>query len=382
MIYYEIIKNPEEIKGYYSEWNQLFTSGMHEASLSLDWTQALLKTHLEDASFFLIVLRDSTQLLGIIPLCIKNVRKHGLSLATMFPIAEYFGTHSDLLLKNPSEELTDVLLEALFNVEYKWDIFRINRFLETNPLLERISGKLKNNFSFKYEIQKAEPSFFIVLDNSYKDFLAKRSANFRYQLKRAAKKMHSLGHITFRRNQDYHNFDEIYPTLLSIEEKSWKHKHGTGICSTEKQREFYRELGRRAFDNGWLRLCILSINQEPIAYEMGLVKCRKYYGVHGSYDEKFKRWNPGTVLFAKFLEDLIHDGIQEYDWFGEPFEFQKRWTDKYRWHNFLLIYNNTIKAKLFMLYNSLKNKRKQSKLNNNDEFKLRKPRDIKPAVKK
>jgi CelD/BcsL family acetyltransferase involved in cellulose biosynthesis len=376
MISYEIIKEFDKIEEYFPHWDQLFNSGQYEASLSLDWTLALLKTHLDGASFFLIVLRDSTQILGIVPVCIREVRKHGLSLLTMFPLAEYFNTHSDLLLKNWSEELLKVLLEALFSVEHKWDIFRINRFVETNPILESITHNLRNNFTFKYDIQKAEPSFFIELDNNYDDFLGRRSANFRYQIKRVAKKIQSLGDITFLRNQDSNDFDEVYNTILSIEEKSWKHRHGTAISSTEKQREFYRELGKSAFNKGWLRLCILYLDHDPIAFEMGLVKCKKYYGVHGSYDEKFKKWNPGTALLARFIEDLIHDGMKEYDWFGEPFEFQNRWTDKFRWHNSLIIYNNTSKARLFAVYNTLKNRLIH---NINEELVLRNPREIKPA---
>lgn len=376
MISYEIIKKLDRIEEYYPQWDQMFESGEHEASLSVDWTRALLKTHLEGASFFVIVLRDSTQVHGIVPLCIREVRKHGLSLLTMFPIAEYFNTHSDILLKNSSKELSRILLEALFSVEYKWDVFRINRFVETNPLLDSITHNLKDNFAYKYDTQRAEPSFFMELDNSYEDFLGKRSANFRYQIKRVTKRMRSLGDVHFLRNQDFGDFDKAYNIILSIEQKSWKHKHGTAIGSTEKQREFYRELGRRAFKRRWLRLCILCLKDQPIAFEMGLVKNKKYYGVHGSYDEEFKKWNPGTTLLARFIEDLIHEGIEEYDWFGEPFEFQRRWTDKFRWHESLLLYNNTPKANLFRIFNALRDKIQR---NPHEEVVLRNPRDIKPA---
>lgn len=375
MISFEIIEGLDEIKEFYTQWDQLFDLGEYEASLSLEWTEALIKTHLEGDAFSLVVLNDSSGILGIVPLAISENKKFGLSLLTVFPISEYFNTHSDLLLKNYSEELLEVLLKALSSLKYKWDVFRINRFVETNPVLDRITYNLKNHLAFNYAIWRTEPSFFIEFDNSYSDFLKRLSAKFRYKLKSTSKKMHSIGDVAFFRNQDFQDFSVAYNTILSIEEKSWKHKHGTAITSSEKKRKFYRELCENAFNKGRLRLCVLYLNHEPIAYELGLLKNKRYYSVHGSYDEKYKKENPGTVLLARFIEDLIHDGIKELDFFGEPFEWQSYWTDKYRWHKSLLIYNHTLKAKLFFIYNTLKNKFSQ-KLK--DQIVLRNPRDIKP----
>lgn len=375
MISFEIVEEPDKIKEYHPKWDELFNSREFEASLSLDWTEALVKTHLEGARYFLIVLRDSTGILGIVPLCIREIKKHGLSLSTLIPISEYFNTHSDLLLSNSSEELTEVLLRALSNLNYRWDVFRMNRFVETSPVLNQIACNLKNGAAFNFEIRRAEPSFFIQLGNSYNDYLEKKSSNFRYKLKNVAKKMHATGDVAFSSTRDFRDFSEAYDIILSIERNSWKHKHGTAITSSEKQREFYRVLGQSAFNKGWLRLCILSLNHEPIAFEMGLVKGKKYYGVHGSYDEKFKKENPGTMLLARFIEDLIRDGIEEYDWFGEPFEFQSRWTDKFRWHKSLLIYNNTLKARLFFIFNALKDKLITDE---KEQIVLRDPRGVRP----
>lgn len=378
MIYFEIIEELEEIKKYYPKWDKLFNSRECEASLSLDWTQALLETHLQDARFFLLILRGSTEILGIVPLCIRKVRKFGLSLLTLIPISEYFNTHSDLLLTNSSEELIELLLQSLSNLKYKWDIFRMNRFVETNPILDRIACNLKRNSDFNFDIRRAEPSFFIQLGNSYSDFLEKKSANFRHKLKSVVKKIYSVGDVSFLRIQDFRKFSDAYDIILSIEKNSWKHQHGTAITCSEKQREFYRSLGQSAFNKGWFRLCILKLNGNPIAFEMGLVKDKKYYGIHGSYDEKFKKENPGTVLFARFIEDLFDDGIKEYDWFGEPFEFQRRWTDKFRWHKSLLIYNNTPKAILFFIFNRLKGKLRHDE---KAQMVLRDPRDVNPEKK-
>ena len=376
MITFEIIDDLEEINGYYSEVDRMFDAGPYEASLSVEWTEALRKTHLGGAAYLLIVLRDSAEIVGIVPLCLREIKKYGLSLKTLAPIAEYFNTHSDLLLRRPSEEMIEVFLRALFSLKYKWDIFRINRFIENCPTLGSITHLLENKSGLNYEIKRAEPSFFIKLDGNYNEFLKKKSANFRYKLKNASKRMHTMGNISFSGEQDFKDFDELYDIILSIEEESWKHKHGTAITSSEKQHRFYKELFGGAFEKKRLRLCLLCLNKEPIAFDAGLVKDKKYYCVHSSYNEKFKEGNPGTMLLAWFIEKLIRDGIEEYDWFGEPFEWESRWTDKFRWHKSLLLYNGTPKAKLFYVFNRLRN-RSTNKVRN--QIVLRNPRDIRPA---
>lgn len=377
MITVEIVEEPDKMKEYFAELDHMYDSGEYEASLSLEWTEALRKTHVEGAVFFLVVLKDVTELLGIVPLCIRKVKKQGLSLATLFPLAEYFNTHSDLLLKGTTGELVEVFLKALFDLRYNWDVFRINRFIESNPLLECIADKLQNSLGRHYRIRRVEPSFYIELGDSYGEYLNKRSSNFRNNIKRAAKKLRGLGEVSFRWTNEFHDFEEAYSIILAIEEESWKKKHGTAITSTKKQREFYRELWGGAYRKGRLRLCVLCLDQVPIAFEAGLLRGRKYYGVHGSYDEKFKKENPGTVLLARFLEGLVSDGVKEYDWFGEPFEWESRWTDTFRWHRSLLIYNNTMKARFFRVYNTLRDRLNHGGM---DEIVLRDPRDIKPNI--
>ncbi len=375
MMTYEIIKDVEKISAYREQWDQLYDSGAYEASLSPEWTQALLQRHLEGDTFLLIILRDSTELFGIVPLCIRKTKKYGIPKLTLFPTSEYFNTHSDILLRNSSDEIIEVLLKALISLKTRWDVFSLGRFIESSPILERIAYALKNKFSLKYEIRRTEPSFFIPIGDSYDSYLAGRSANFRYKLKKISKGMQSAGSVSFIDNEDIHDFNATYSSVLSIEERSWKHKNGTGMTSTQKSREFYRWLCQHAFDKGRLRLSVLCLNHEPVAFEMGLIKGEKYYSVHGSYDEKFKNESPGILLLQRVIQDLISSGIRELDWFGEPFEFQRHWTDDFRWHKSLLIYNNTPISRCYYVYNTWRNKTEN---NEDNQPVLRDPRDIKP----
>ena len=376
MISFEIIHDKERIVDFQKHWDQLFDSGDYEASTSFDWTQALLKTHLKGNPFSLIVLRDSTEILGIVPLVISRTNKYGFSFSTIFPISEYYNTNSDLLLKKSTDEIIEIFLRALFSLPTRWDVFRVIRFIETNPLLAHMEHYLRK-VSIKYQMRKEEPSFFLNLDGDFNDYLKKRSGNFRYNLNRKEKKMKALGKVKYKRNEDFQNVADAYNSLLYIEENSWKQKHGTAITAVKKQSEFYRELCESTFKNGWLHLRFLFLNNEPVAYNLGLVKHKRYYLLKLSYNEKFKRVSPATVLMAWVLKDLIQEGIKEYDFAGEPYEYERQWTDELQWHKSLIIYNDTFNGKMLSIYHRLNRKIKTFK--KQAEFEYHNPKDIKPS---
>ncbi len=359
---------------YYPQWEELLASGNHESSLSIPWTEALLHSYIE-GPFSLIVLSDSAGIAGLVPVYVKETKRYGMSLLTLSPVTEHFNTHSDLLLRHSSTELTEAFLRALVSVKVKWDVFRINRFVMGHPLLESLEFVLRSKLHYAYRIQSEEPSFFIKVGNGKDEYPKAVSGKFRYNLRSYLNKLRSAGEVSFLNIRDFQDGDEAFDTMLRIEEASWKHKHGTGISSTEKSRRFYKELCRGELNYGRLRVAMLYLNQIPIAYEMGLVNGKKYYSVHGSYDEGYEKNRPGAVLLAQVIDGLIHEGIEELDWFGEPFEYQQRWTDKHRWHRSILIYNRTCRGKGFQLVSRLKSTLRPVK---GGKLVLRNPRDITP----
>ena len=84
MIHCEITTDLQKLSDYREQWDRLFESGNYESSVSFEWTYALLSTHLkENDSFILMVLKESGNLCGIIPLVINHNRKFGLK--TLYP---------------------------------------------------------------------------------------------------------------------------------------------------------------------------------------------------------------------------------------------------------------------------------------------------------
>lgn len=375
MIRCEVITKQDEMFRYREVWNSLFASGAYEVSTSFEWTYALLTTHLNKKdSFLLIILKDSEEVLGIVPLIISETKKYGQSIKTLFPISEYYNTHSDILLKYQSKELIDTFITCLSEIENNWDVFRIGRFVETNPIVESIETYLKET-SIKYKFSKEDPSFFITLDDTYGAYLKKRSAKFRNYLKRMGKKLDVLGHVRVAQLGDFNSLTAAYEQFLHVEEKSWKYYHGTAIINVKKQEKFYRKFCEYEYETGRLHLFFLYLDELAIAYNMGVIKDNKYLYLKTSYDEEFKKASPATVLRAELIKELISKGIEYFDFPGEPYEWELQWADDIQWHKSLIIYNNTFKAKLFSFYNTVRSRWKNT--DSDDQIHYHNPLDVK-----
>ena len=357
MITVNIIKGKNEILKYEKIWNEIFYARENEPSASLEWTNALLKTHLKEKDeFLLMVIKDDGEIAGIVPLIIHSQRKFGQTFINIYPISEYYNTHSDILLKKFSEKFIHAFTMSLFRLEAKWDRFTMKHLIDSNPIIENIENSLKE-FRVKYNCRREAPSFFLTMENSYDDYLKKRSANFRRNLKRIKKKITAAGDIKFYKVADFSNINNAYRALIEVEKKSWKHAHGTAISSIKRQEEFYKELCISTYSAGWLHLLFLYLNNKPIAYNMGLLKDNKYYYIKTSFDNDLGRLGPSKLLRAELMKDLINDGIRYFDFLGEPYEWKRQWTEELQLHKSLEIFNNTLKGRLCSIYRTFKNRK-------------------------
>lgn len=376
MIVADIIKGPEGIIRYYKEWNEIFYSYKNEPSTSLEWTKALLKNHLSERDkFLLVVFKNCKKVTGIVPLIVNITRKYGQTLTTIFPISELYNTHSDILFREFSDEMTRVFVKTLFNLEYRWDIFRMKRIVEKNRIIDSIESCLKEN-KVNYKLKREQPSFFLTLDSTFDDYLKKRSGKFRNYLERMKKKITAAGGIKFYKVEDFNSINDAYRALLEVEKKSWKHEHGTAISSIKRQEEFYKELCISTYGAGWLHLLFLYLNNKPIAYNMGLLKDNKYYYIKTSFDNDLRRFSPSTLLRAELIKGLINDGIRYFDFPGEPYEWERQWTEELQRHKSLEIYNNTLKGGLCSIYRTFKNRKNRQ--SGEDLIQYYNPKDLKP----
>lgn len=321
-------------------WEELYAAGHHEPSTSLEWSRALLQSHVKaDDRVFTMVVRDGGRIVAIAPVVIQRERLLGpFAVATLTPLSEKYRTHSDIVGECHRPEVVNALFGAFDALPCAWDFFHVGRVLESGRLAAGLNGFL-GSARLKRRVRREFPSFQIPLTGSYESFLASRSSKFRNYLRRKQRQLEALGKIEVLRVGHGLGLDRAFGDLLAVDEKSWKHAHGTAITAVPRQQVFYRRIAEESHRRGRLHLTIMYLDGRPIAFNLGLLQGDRYYYLKTSYDETLRQAGVATVFRARLVESLIGDGLKWLDFPGEPYQWEEQWTDEFRWHESFLVFN-------------------------------------------
>ena len=144
------------------------------------------------------------------------------------------------------------------------------------------------------------------LPDSWDEYLAGRSANFRQQLRRREEALAREGAVALRLAGDA-TLDSDLDALFALHRARWG-AHRTDFQDTP----FHRELAREALGRGWLRLWLLELDGRPAAawhgFQVGPVT--SYY--QAGRDPAFDRLSPGFLLMSHSIRSAIAEGATEY----------------------------------------------------------------------
>jgi hypothetical protein len=95
--------------------------------------------------------------------------------------------------------------------------------------------------------------------------------------------------------------------------------------------QFVDGLVRRAADNGWLRLGLVYIGDEPAAAQIWIVHGGTASIYKIAYDERFKKHSVGTVLTGKLMQHVIDaDRVRVVDYLSGDDAYKKEWMSHRR----------------------------------------------------
>jgi CelD/BcsL family acetyltransferase involved in cellulose biosynthesis len=350
----ELLKTPLAIGRLRADWERLFQARRHQPSTSFEWTSALLDHHIGPRDEpMLLVFRDDDQVFALQPLVRETHRFLGFPLVGLHALAERSGTHSDLLCQELDESMIESLIKNCHSITPGWDYMRYGRVLEDSDFDHALAG-VTRRLGLLAHVKLEQPSFFLTLPDSFDKYLRERSGKFRNHLRRMERKLNARGRVRFWKLEAPDGFHEAYDALLSVELASWKHEHGTAISAIDHQRRFYCELAKGTLKADRLHLTLLELDGKPVAYNLGIVSAQQYFYLKTSFHEAFRQDGVATVSRARLLQMLIDEGVKEFDFPGEPYEWERQWTTEMRWHRSVLICNKTAMGRLYHSMTSLR----------------------------
>jgi Acetyltransferase (GNAT) domain len=147
-------------------------------------------------------------------------------------------------------------------------------------------------------------------------YLAGRDSQLRNTLERKAKKLLAAGSLSIATRPD--EVDAAMDAYDRVYARSWK--------KPEPYPGFVRDWARRCAEQGWLRLGVARIGDEPIAAQFWFTTARRASIFKLAYDEAHAKWSAGTVLSAHlFRHALDVDRVREIDYLTGDDAYKRAW---------------------------------------------------------
>ena len=103
---------------------------------------------------------------------------------------------------------------------------------------------------------------------------------------------------------------------------------------------FVPGLIRCCAQQGWLRLGVVWLQEQPVAAQLWIVAHGKAAIYKLAYDEAFKALGSGTVLTARLMRQVLeHDGVAEVDYLMGDDAYKRSWMSHRRERRGLVAHN-------------------------------------------
>jgi len=226
------------------------------------------------------------------------------------------------LLGNWSKELYNVLVKELMNAlrSRVADIAWFN-LLQMESELYSVARQLPNLFCRDHIIAK-KPHWKMTLPDTFDQFMKKMTAKHRYWINRLPRVLEKdyPDKVEYKIFRNLDNLEQLFTDAEHVAKTSYQRGIGAGFIDNSLMRQRFILYAEK----GHLRTYLLYVEGKPCAFWIGTLYKNTFYLNFTSYNAEYKRYEPGTILFIKMIQDVINEGASEIDFgFGDAFYKQR-----------------------------------------------------------
>lgn len=303
---------------------------------SFEWLTSWWKAFHSDGEMYVVGVWNESNLVALVPLLYRNesLLGHGIRV-----LASWTNDHTprmDFLVAPSSAWALDEVAKHLAEKAPRWNTLVMDVSLSGSQVGELANRLCSLGCSQGSEESVASP--YLPGPASWKELEDSLSKSTRKKTKQRANRLARDEALNVKMGVDADSMDAV----CKVARKSWQHlKAGTSIDSEAdpKQREFYRLLALAAAARGWLRLPILELDGQAVAFQYNLEHSGVIYHLKAGFDEELGKLAPGQLLNIAVLKDMIADGLDEYDFAGNAGHHKLQWSKKVREHHKRIVFH-------------------------------------------
>lgn len=310
------------------------TSMQFGASWYANLIEQVFADQADDLWFY--VLRSPTEVLAVLPLRAERAK----GAVTLCALANYYTcVYAPCLAPSTTPQNMAVLFRALKKSWSRLAAVNLSPMDHDVPQFQLLQQAMTlaglRNFDFYCFGNWYEP-----VQTDWKGYLMQRKANFRSTIKRhGAKLVEEGGRIELVDASSPQAVEAAIEAYQKVYSASWK--------QDEPFADFVPGLIRTCAQQGWLRMGLGWMGDQPIAAQIWIVAHGKADIYKVAYDENFKAYSPGTLVSALVMEHVMMvDGVREVDFLVGDDAYKKVWMTARRERWGLVGYNTAALAGL------------------------------------
>lgn len=300
-------------------------AGKESVFFSRPWFENLLENGLDDDQTpLLFCVVDGDNILAMLPVLRRDGEHY-------YPLKHLYTSLTTLLIaEDRQQEVLACLARGLRHLPVQ--------SLQVDPVAEEDSNLQGLQMAMESAGFSSERYFRFrnwvhrVGEESFADYMLARPSRVRNTIARKKRKLereHGY-HIRLYTNNDLHQGLTDYNAVYTA---SWK--------ANEIFEPFIQGLAERFSKDGWLRLAVLYIGNQPAAAQFWFVAHGKASIFKLAYDDAWKQYSPGSILIAYLMEYVIDtDKVEEIDFLTGNDAYKQDWMSERR-DRWRLSYINT-----------------------------------------
>ncbi len=354
----EILPWAEALATHHDAWHALVVGRNLDPTLSPGWVSAIVDTLLEPADVRVLVERDISGLVGVIPFHVRSGHVGRLPVRILEPVSSLLAYHAELATRGDPATLLDALLAPHDGL--RWDLCRLTGILAGSTTAAQIPVVCRQRRLITTCTPGPSSPYMPVPAGGWSALVAARNKRDRYLIRRHAKDFaaqNTHGEFWVKDAQDV---PKLLAAMLHVEAQSWKAGAGIAISGNPRETRYYERLLPWLAGEGLLVANVLTIAGTPVAYNLNYEWAGRVASIKGTYDEHYAKIAVGHHSQERLIERVADAGAHEIDFLGDADPYKLSWSSMVRRHEDWFIHARRGRGRWLGLIQRLRHARRQN----------------------
>lgn len=315
----EIVSDPAALQTLQDDWRRLALR-RGNAFVTPEWFFTWFAHYGDEHEPVVSVVRHADGVMaGIMPLALststrpRSLRFAGANLGDSFhPVA----------LETDEETVAAATAAALPRLDRAWSTVVLDNIeVDARWPQELVSASPRRLAVM--ELRRGILPFISVGGLGWEEFQRQRSRKIRRERARCLRRLEESHDVRFRCTQGGETLDNDVATLFRLHDFRFGRQGGSSLAS-ERARAFLREFAAVTLARGWLRLCFLEIDGEPVAASYDLRVGGRHACYQSGFDPAWSRLGVGNVLEDHGIRLAVEEGAETFDFLFGDEEYKLR----------------------------------------------------------